>query len=84
MGALASGIMWDRGDVGATDVGSVRLMHDTNMRAKHKGGVAMDNGARGAGGMVVDGSGAEGMQQLGRDGYDSKGIWGTMVEAHGV
>ena len=44
---------WDRGNVGATNAGGARLRHNGDMRAKSEGGRAMDDGARGAGGMAV-------------------------------
>ena len=43
----ASGIMWDRGNMRATNGGSARPRHDGDVRAKHKGGMAVDNGAGG-------------------------------------
>ena len=52
----ASGIAWDRGNAGATNVGGARLRYDGSMRSKCKHGMAMDDRARGAGGMTVDGS----------------------------
>ena len=47
---------WDRGNTGATNTGGARLRHDGDMRAKSKGGVAVDDGARGAGGVAVVGA----------------------------
>ena len=55
-GTEACGIAWDRGDTGATDTGSARLRHNGDVRAKQKGGVAVDDGARGVSGVAVDGS----------------------------
>ena len=54
--AGASGVMWDRGNAGVTDAGGARPRHDGDVRSKHEHGMAVDNRARGAGGMVVDGS----------------------------
>ena len=48
--------LWDRGNAGATDVGGARPRHDGDMRAKSEGGVAVDDGARGAGGVAVVGA----------------------------
>ena len=53
-GAGASGITWDRGNAGATDAGSARPRHDSDMRSKRERGVAVDDRARGAGGVAVD------------------------------
>ena len=47
MRAGASGVAWDRGDTRAPNVGSTRPRHDGDVRAKYKGGMAMDNGAGG-------------------------------------
>ena len=77
-GAGASGFAWDRGDVRATDAGDERPRHNGDMRAKREGGVAMDNGARGVGGVTVDGS--MGAQRVRSGG----GVTDTMVRAHGV
>ena len=55
-GAGTSAVMWDRGNAGATDAGGARPRHDGNVRSKRKRGMAMDDGARGVGGMAVDGS----------------------------
>ena len=54
--AGASGVTWDRGNLGATDAGGARPRHDGNVRSKRERGVAVDDRARGAGGMAVDGS----------------------------
>ena len=54
--AGASGVVWDRGNLGATDAGGARPRHDGNVRSKRERGVAVDDGARGAGGVAVDGS----------------------------
>ena len=66
----ASGVAWDRGNAGATDAGSTRLRHDSDVRSKRECGVAVDNGARGAGGVAVDGS--MGAQRACSGGH---GIW---------
>ena len=55
-GAGASGVTWDRGNAGATDVGGARPRHDSDVRSKCKHGVEVDDRASGAGGMAVDGS----------------------------
>ena len=52
----ASGVPWDRGNVGATNMGGTRPRHDSDMRSKCECSVAVDNRARGAGGVAVDGS----------------------------
>ena len=69
-GAGASGITWDRGNVGATDAGGARPRHDSDVRSKREHGMAEDNEARGAGGVAVDGSmGAQRARSGGR------GVW---------
>ena len=55
-GVGTSGVAWDRGNAGATDTGGARPRHDGNMRSKCERGVAVDDGARGVGGMAVVGS----------------------------
>ena len=52
--AGASGIAWDRGNSGATDAGGARPRHDGDVRSKRERGMAVDDGARGAGGVAVD------------------------------
>ena len=74
----ASGIMWDRGDAGATDTGSTRPRHDNDVRAKCKGGMAIDNGV---GGMAVDGS--MGMQRASSGGARG-GVMDMTGRVHGV
>ena len=44
---LADGVSIERGDVGATDVGSTRPMCNSDVRARGVGGVAMFDGPRG-------------------------------------
>ena len=69
-GVGASGVAWDRGNAGATDAGGARPRHDSDVRSKHERGVAVDDGARGAGGVAVDRSmGA----QRARSG--ERGVW---------
>ena len=55
-GTGASGVAWDRGNVGATNMGGVRPRHDGGVRSKGECGVAVDDRARGVGGVAVDGS----------------------------
>ena len=75
----ASGNMWDRDNVGATDMGSTRSRYDGDMRAKCEGGMAMDDRARGAGGVVVDRSvGAQ------RACSSEGGIWTWMGDMAGI
>ena len=50
----ASGFTWDRGNVGATNAGGARPRHDSDVRSKCERGVAVDDGARGVGGVAVD------------------------------
>ena len=69
-GVGASGVAWDRGNAGATNAGSARPRHDSDMRSKGKRGVAVDDGARGAGGMAVDRS--MGVQRAHSGG---RGVW---------
>ena len=40
-GAGASGVAWDKGNAGATHVGSARPRHNGDMRAKCEGGLVM-------------------------------------------
>ena len=55
-GAGTSGVACDRGNVGATDAGSARPRHDGDVRSKCERGMAVDDRARGVGGVAVDGS----------------------------
>ena len=50
----ASGVTWDRGNAGATDAGGARPRHDSDVRSKREHGMAVDDGARGVGGVAVD------------------------------
>ena len=67
---------WDRGNVGATNAGGARLRHNGDMRAKSEGGVAMDDGARGVGGVAVVGA-----QRACSSGGE---VWAKMGDAAGA
>ena len=67
---------WDRGNAGATGAGGARPRHDGDMRAKSEGGVAVDDGARGAGGVAV-----VGVQRACSSGGE---VWAKMGDAAGT
>ena len=60
-------------------MGSTRPRHDGDVRSKRERGVAVDDGARGAGGMAVDGS--MGAQRAHSSG---DGIWAKTGDAVGT
>ena len=69
-GTGASGIAWDRGNAGATNTGGARPRHNSDVRSKRERGMAVDDGARGAGSVAVDRS--MGAQRARSGGH---GIW---------